>query len=389
MHTSFTLMPHAVCWRQDPALIWTMVVTNAITFLAYTAICLTLFYLAARTKRVIAKDWAYFVVGFALFIVACGSTHLLEVITTWNPIFWVDAWTNVVTAALSGYVAVQFFRRAQEIGFGINDYAGRLANTETEKARMRESLLAAQKLEDWSRLSMVMSHEIANPLESIQNLLYLVKTDPDASEAIKDYSEKAAEEAMRVLTIARSTLGFFRDGAEPENVDLSTVMESVRFVLESVLRERGVRLQVSVTGDVTVAALPGEVRQVMLNLVRNAVEASHVVGSSVNVGLHGSEDSVEICVEDHGVGIPGELLPTLFHFGVTTKGSSGNGMGLWTVRHIVMRHGGSIGVESTPGKGTEFKVQWPRKYVVQDASTAPKVPLAMLAGEAAGEIFSS
>ncbi len=128
MSLSPALMPHAVCWAAAPKLVWTMVVTNAITFLSYLSICCTLLYLARRTRRVIARDWAYFTVGFALFIVACGSTHLLEVITTWVPIFWVDASTNIVTAALSAYVAIQLTRRIGVIAFSINDYADRLGN---------------------------------------------------------------------------------------------------------------------------------------------------------------------------------------------------------------------------------------------------------------------
>src|SRR6202795_1520951 len=112
-----SLMPHAVCWSQDQRLIWTMVITNGITFLSYFSICVTLFYLARKTQGAIKRDWAFFVIGFALFIVACGSTHLMEVVTTWIPVFWVDAWANIVTAILSGYVAVQFIRRAPDLGF--------------------------------------------------------------------------------------------------------------------------------------------------------------------------------------------------------------------------------------------------------------------------------
>jgi hypothetical protein len=80
-----SLMPHAVCWASDPRLIWTMAVTNLVTFLSYLTIASTLIYLVRRTGRILARDWGYFVVGFALFILACGSTHLLEVITTWSP----------------------------------------------------------------------------------------------------------------------------------------------------------------------------------------------------------------------------------------------------------------------------------------------------------------
>ena len=158
MSLSPVLMPHAVCWAAAPRLVWTMVVTNSITFLSYLSICCTLFYLARRTGRVIARDWAHFTIGFALFIVACGSTHLLEVVTTWIPIFWVDAWTNIVTALLSAYVAIQLIRRITVISFSINDYADRLGNAEHEKRQMKESLLASQKLEDWSRMSAVVAH---------------------------------------------------------------------------------------------------------------------------------------------------------------------------------------------------------------------------------------
>src|ERR1700748_972043 len=181
---TISLMPHAVCWAAAPHLIWTMVITNAITFLSYVSICLTLFYLVSRTRRVIARDWASFAVGFALFIVACGSTHLMDVITTWVPVFWIDAWTSIITALLSATVAVMLIRRSAVIAFSINDYAGRLSNTENENQQLRESLLAARKLEDWSRTSAAVAHEINNPLEAIQNLLYLIRTSDGVSSEV-------------------------------------------------------------------------------------------------------------------------------------------------------------------------------------------------------------
>jgi signal transduction histidine kinase len=360
------LMPHAVCWRADQHLIWTMVISNAVTFLSYTTICLTLLSLARRTRIVIARDWVYFLTGFALFIVACGSTHLLEVVTTWSPIFWVDAWTNILTAALSAYVALQLIRRLKAISFGINDYAERLARTEDEKAQMQETLLAAQKLEDWSRMSAVVTHEIGNPLEAIQNILYLIRQSDVSTPEIVRLTRMASEEADRVLAISRSTLAFFRQTSAPERVDLRAAAESVRFLLDPVLRRREVTFNVRISGDVLIEALSGEVRQVLLNLVRNACEASPRGGSNVTLTLAGLADHVDITVTDEGTGIPPEVLPTIFQFGQTTKGSQGNGMGLWTVKHIVDKHGGKIHVQSEPGKGATFTIEWPR-YV--NAST--------------------
>jgi len=355
-----SLMPHAVCWRADQHLIWTMAVSNAVTFLSYTSICITLLVLARRTRIVIARDWIYFLTGFALFIVACGTTHFMEVVTTWTPMFWVDAWTNILTALFSAYVALQLIRRLKAISFGVNDYAARLARTEDEKAQLQENLLAAQKLEDWSRMSAVVTHEIGNPLEAIQNILYLIRQSEVATPEIVRLTRMASEEADRVLAISRSTLAFFRQSSTPERVDLRAAAESVRFLLEPVLRRREISFNVRCSGDVAVEALAGELRQVLLNLVRNACEASPRGGSAVTLTLSGQADHVDIIVTDEGSGIDPAVMPTIFQFGQTTKGAQGNGMGLWTVKHIVDRHGGHIDVQSEPGHGATFTITWPR-----------------------------
>ena len=356
-------MPHAVCWRADPRLIWVMVVTNAITFVSYLSLCITLLYLARRTRATTSRDWGYFVIGFALFIAACGSTHLMEVVTTWVPWFWIDAFSNILTAVLSAWIAVMLIRRVGTIGFSINDYAKRLQNTEQEKRQMLDSLLAAQKLEDWSRMSAAVAHEIANPLEAIQNLLYLIRSAEGVSDEIVKLSTTASDEADRVLTISRSALSFFRQGTQPELTDLLAAAEGVHFLIDTALHKEEITFEQQATGDTRVEALPGEPRQVLLNLVRNAYEATTTPGARVSVTLNGREEGVEIVVEDQGSGVDAAVLPNLFQFGVTTKGERGNGMGLWAVKQIVTRHGGDIHVQSEVGIGTKFTLWWPRRYV--------------------------
>jgi signal transduction histidine kinase len=370
-----SLMPHAVCWRQDPQLIWTMAITNGITFLSYLCICITLFYLARKTNQVIVRDWMFFVVGFALFIVACGSTHLLEVITTWIPIFWVDAWTNVITAVLSGYVAIQFIRRAPDLSFGINDYAKRLASAQTEKARVEENLLDARKLEEWNRMSALVTHEINNPLTAIQNYLFLIESSPAAPAEIKQMTRQAADEVRRIGSIARSTLGFFRQDELPEETDLEGSAASVRSLLEPLLRQRGVEVEIESFGDCKLLAYTVEIRQVLLNLVRNACEATGR-GSQVIIRIEGSADEVRVTVEDQGSGIAPEMLENLFQFGRSTKGERGNGMGLWAVKKLVTRRGGTVSVESTVGKGSRFTVIWPRSMSSESAVTLSLVGMA-------------
>jgi signal transduction histidine kinase len=371
---TFPLMPHAVCWASAPKLIWTMVVTNVITFASYLILSITLVYLASRTRRVIARDWRYFVVGFALFIIACGSTHLLEVVTTWIPVFWIAAWVNIVTAVLSAYVAVMLIRRAATIAFSINDYADRLRKTEDQKLQMQESLLAARKIEDWSRMSATVSHEIRGPLEAIQNLQHLITTSTGVTKEVAELARTTAEEATRVLKIADSSLSFIRQGSSPEPVDICAALDSVRFLLEPLIRDRGIEFHVEVNGDCIVECLPGETRQVLLNIVRNACEAVTKRGARVTVTLNGAIDSVQVIVVDEGPGISPEILPRLFEFGVSTKGANGNGMGLWTVRQILTKHGGSVKVLSEPDNGTRFDLWWPRKHMLS-TSSADESPL--------------
>ena len=95
-------------------------------------------------------------------------------------------------------------------------------------------------------------------------------------------------------------------------------------------------------------------------VIDHACEATDHSGGRVTLTLKGQPSGVEVIVADQGAGIAPSQLPTLFQFGRTTKGEQGNGMGLWTVKQLLTRHGGVISVDSTPGKGTRFTLWWPR-----------------------------
>ena len=362
MGTTPFLMPHAVCWAAEPKLVWTMVVANVVTSLSYLSLCCTLLYMARRTSRVMARDWILFVIGFALFILACGSTHLMDVVTTWIPVFWLDAWSVILTAILSAYVAVMLVRRAGHISFAINDYTLRLAATEQEKENMRDKLLAARKLEDWSKMSAVIAHEIANPLESIQNVLHLLATQSNPTPETMELADLARQEVGRVITLSRSTLSFHRESVRPEKVNLYSVAESVSFLLQGLIYEKQINFQVLGNPVQEIECYPGETRQVVLNLARNACEAADRSGSKVVLRLSSAEGGVELQVTDEGPGIAPDVLPQLFDFGRSTKGEKGNGIGLWTVRQIVSKHGGRIEVDTSYLEGARFIVWWPASY---------------------------
>jgi signal transduction histidine kinase len=125
-------------------------------------------------------------------------------------------------------------------------------------------------------------------------------------------ARQAEDEVLRIGAITRSTLGFFRQDEKRERVDLRTSAESVRSLLEPVLRERGIHLVVESAGDCAVDAYSVETRHVLLNLVRNACEATTRRGAQVKIAIEGRHDDVQVVVEDWGAELRRRCSKTCF-----------------------------------------------------------------------------
>ena len=215
-------------------------------------------------------------------------------------------------------------------------------------------------------MAAAVSHEVRGPLEAIQNLQYLIRNAAGVSPEIAELARMSADEAARVLAISESTLSFIRESKKREPIDVSVALESVRFLLNPLARQLGLELKIDVSGNCVVEAYPGEIRQVLLNIVRNACEATAGVGSQVSVSVAGRSDGVQVTVRDTGPGIDPAIMRNLFSFGTTTKGEQGNGIGLWTVKHLMDKHRGEIELDSEPGRGTTVRLWWPAKVDQQD-----------------------
>lgn len=235
-----------------------------------------------------------------------------------------------------------------------------------ERRQAELALLENEKLAAVGRLAASIAHEINNPLESITNLLYLAQHSDDITE-IQHYLQTAEQELSRVSVISAQTLRFYKQSTAPRRVTVQELFESVISVLQGRLFKHGVQLEERWYATQPVRCLDGEIRQVLANLITNAIDALPAHGGRLYLRSHegrdrDGRDGVYIVVADTGSGMPPLVQKRLFDAFFTTKGEEGNGLGLWVSKEIVDRHEAVLRLRSSqkPGaSGTVFRLFLP------------------------------
>ena len=236
------------------------------------------------------------------------------------------------------------------------------------------ALRAAEKLAATGRLANSIAHEINNPLEALTNLLYLAESS-SSLDSIHDLVVRANEELARIARITKQSLAFHRDSEKPVSVDVTALVSEVVSLLGRSAAVRHVRLVSSIQSALTICGFPGQLNQVLVNLICNAAEASppdsEVIIRVKSIHRAGRQ-GVRVTIHDRGSGIPTDLREKLFDPFFTTKGLKGSGLGLWVSKALIVKHNGTIrfrSCERINKSGTTFEVFLPVEGVVQN--TAP------------------
>ena len=249
----------------------------------------------------------------------------------------------------------------------------------TDVVAMEQELRRSERLAAVGELSASIAHEIRNPLAAISGSIQLLRRGAQAPEAPPDSDRLMGivlRETERLNRLIGDFLHFARPGAlRIESVDLAVLLADMREMLDSVLPDQ-VELTLEVPAELRVQADPGQLHQLLWNLILNSVQAMPDGGevrvvaavlepvapqASGDMGRNAEnkEASVEICVRDTGEGISAEVLERIFDPFFTTK-PEGSGLGLATVHRIVEEHGGSLKLESEERRGTTVRVRLPR-----------------------------
>ena len=253
------------------------------------------------------------------------------------------------------------------IEYGKNRFIQRICVDLSERKRLESQLVQSEKMAAIGQLAAGVAHEIRNPLNAIRMALYdLREILSDGSEDARDDLRIAEEELERAKAIIDGLLEFSRvSHAETEPVYLNELLEKTLLLLNRYLRNHRVQVETRFGAVPACIANENEMRQVVLNLLTNAVQAmpdggTLLLRTKLIDDAAGDGAKVLFEVADSGVGIPPDHLKDIFNpFFTTKEPGQGTGLGLSVVDSIVRRTGGQIHVESRVGRGTTFRLELP------------------------------
>lgn len=243
----------------------------------------------------------------------------------------------------------------------------------TLRKQQSDALRQTEKLAAVGKLAASIAHEINNPLESVTNLLYLARGSSDLQE-VQAYLDTADRELRRVSVISSQTLRFHKQSSSPRALTCDELFENVLSIYQGRLVNSRIHVERRKRATEAITCFDGEIRQVLNNLVGNAIDAMHPDGGRLLLRSRNAHDwrsgrkGIVMTVADTGTGMTSGVAAKLFEAFYTTKGIGGTGLGLWVSKEIVDRHGGRLAFrsnQSSRGSGTVFTLFLPSEAVVR------------------------
>jgi PAS domain S-box-containing protein len=241
----------------------------------------------------------------------------------------------------------------------------------TEQKRSRELFHRTEKLAAAGRIAASIAHEINNPLEAVTNCMYLM-SQAEMDGTARKFLQLAERELDRVVHITTQTLRFYRQSTRPVETDVHELFETVIALYEARLRSNSITV-IRRFGDIPpVVVFDGEVRQVLANLVGNAIDAMLpqqggrlMLCTRPARNWSTGREGIAITVADTGSGMDVQTARRAFEPFFSTKDNTGTGLGLWVSLEILQKHQGSIRLRTRTGQnsGTVFRIFLPFRSV--------------------------
>ncbi|HOB70328.1 MAG TPA: ATP-binding protein, partial [bacterium] len=232
---------------------------------------------------------------------------------------------------------------------------------EDEKEKLQQQLLHADRLVTVGQLTAGVAHELNEPLGGILGFAQLIKKYGEINDTVEKDVDKIIKAALHAREIIRKLMLFSRQ-MPPDKVlfNINERIDDGLYLLENRIKKSSIILKKELQPDLPLIKIdPSQFHQVLVNLVVNAIQAMPE-GGTLTIKTENLINNISLTVRDTGIGMTEEQKGKIFIPFYTTKGiNEGTGLGLPVVLGIVQSHGGSISVESKPGKGSAFTVKFP------------------------------
>ncbi|HUK30866.1 MAG TPA: ATP-binding protein [Candidatus Acidoferrum sp.] len=236
-----------------------------------------------------------------------------------------------------------------------------LVDDVSQRARLEDQLMQTEKLTSLGLLAAGVAHEVNTPLAVISNYIQMLARQFPGDDPRHTLIEKIVKQTFRASEIVNNLLNFSRVGSSQfSEVSLNAVVEETLSLVTHPLKTARIEVVQHLQGDLPpVLGSMNRLQQVFLNLFMNARDAMPA-GGVLDIRTACSNGTVEVDVSDTGVGIPRDQLHRIFDPFFTTKSTGrGTGLGLSVSYGIIKEHAGKIDVKSAPGRGTQFRLEFP------------------------------
>lgn len=397
-------MPHGHCYLWKPDILWLNVLSDGVIALAYFSIPVTLLYFVSK-KRTVPFMWVF--VLFGAFIFACGMTHVMGIMTVWDPVYRFEGVVKFITAALSIGTAIflipiipkalslrspreleeantalekenterrraerelikarneleeKVLERTAELAQTNEHLKGEIGERELAQRGQRELLKRLESMNlELSDFAHIVSHDLKAPLRAIGSLADWLK---------EDYAEKLGDNGVETLDLLKGRvrrmnnliegiLSYSRSVGEEERIDEVNLRDLVEEVVEVVSPPGNIKIELE-SGPEVVHCDKTRLEQVIQNLLTNAVKYNDKEEGIIKINCVPEDGYFKFRVSDNGIGIDKKYFDKIFQIFQTLAPrdkSETAGVGLAIVKKIVENYGGSIWLESEVGSGTTF-----------------------------------
>ncbi len=370
-------MPHGVCYQWRPDILWLNVLSDVAIAFAYFSIPIALLYFLRKRKEVPFPGVVYM---FCIFIFACGVTHVVSIWVVWNGQYGFQGMVKAFTAIASVLTAISLYpvmpkllalRSPTELA---ESNASLQAEMEQRKVSETQSLKLQGDLARLGRISTVgqmatgLAHELNQPLLAISasadTAVQIAKGNASNDPLLFECLDDIQSETQRAGAIIRALRQFISNkNSARSSTDINSLVQQAARIMAGEARTADVQIEV-VSGKIpTVVVDSVQIAQVLVNLIRNAVEAISEMPDTdrlkpdiVKVSTDCTDDVVSVTVSDTGPGIGPGIDPFK---AFETEKADGMGVGLSISRDIITTHGGTIEVDASEEKGATFTFTLP------------------------------